>query len=96
MLFRSVCLVLASGGYPQSYAKGKKITISDIGDVTLVHAGTAMKNGELVTNGGRVMGIVAKGKDVEEARSKAYKAAENISWENMQYRKDIGIKYREG
>ena len=91
-----VCLVLASGGYPQSYAKGKKITISDIGDVTLVHAGTAMKNGELVTNGGRVMGIVAKGKDVEEARSKAYKAAENISWENMQYRKDIGIKYREG
>ncbi len=91
-----VCLVLASGGYPQSYAKGKKITVGDIGDVTLVHAGTAMKNGELVTNGGRVMGIVAKGKDVEEARSKAYKAAENISWENMQYRKDIGIKYREG
>ena len=91
-----ICLVLASGGYPKSYAKGKKITIGDIGDVTLVHAGTAIKNGELVTNGGRVMGIVAKGKDIEEARSKAYKAAENISWENMQYRKDIGIKYREG
>ncbi len=91
-----VCLVLASGGYPQSYVKGKKITIGDIGDVTLVHAGTAIKDGELVTNGGRVMGIVARGKDVEEARSKAYNAAENISWENMQYRKDIGIKYREG
>ncbi|MDE7453249.1 MAG: phosphoribosylamine--glycine ligase [Clostridia bacterium] len=91
-----VCLVLASGGYPKSYVKGKKITIGDVGDVTLVHAGTAVKNGELVTNGGRVMGIVAKGKDVEEARNKAYKAAENISWEDMQYRKDIGIKYREG
>ncbi|MDE5943397.1 MAG: phosphoribosylamine--glycine ligase [Clostridia bacterium] len=91
-----VCLVLASGGYPKSYEKGKKITIGDIGDVTLVHAGTAVKDGELVTNGGRVMGIVAKGKDIEEARSKAYKAAEHINWEDMQYRKDIGIKYREG
>lgn len=91
-----VCLVLASGGYPLKYAKGKEITIGDIGDCVLVHAGTAVKDGKLVTNGGRVLGIVAKGKDIETARKKAYAAAENISWEGMQYRHDIGIKYREG
>jgi phosphoribosylamine--glycine ligase len=91
-----VCVVLASGGYPVSYQKGKEITIGDIGDCTLVHAGTAIKDGKLVTGGGRVMGVVAKGKDVDEARAKAYAAVKNISWENMQYRTDIGIKYREG
>ncbi|MDE5722236.1 MAG: phosphoribosylamine--glycine ligase [Clostridia bacterium] len=91
-----VCVVLASGGYPESYEKGKEIEIGDIGDATLIHAGTAIKDNKLVTNGGRVLGVVAKGKDIEEARSKAYSAAENISWENMHYRKDIGIKYREG
>ncbi len=91
-----VCVVLASGGYPVHYQKGKEITIGDIGDCTLVHAGTAVKDGKLVTSGGRVLGVVAKGKDIDDARNKAYKAVENISWENMQYRKDIGIKYREG
>ncbi len=91
-----VCVVLASGGYPLSYKKGYEITVGDIGDCTLVHAGTAIKDGKLVTNGGRVMGVVAKGETVEAARLKAYRAAENIHWENMRYRKDIGIKYREG
>lgn len=91
-----VCVVLASGGYPLSYKKGKEIKIGDVGDVTVVHAGTAVKDGKLVTNGGRVLNIVAKGKAVDEARQKAYNAIKNISWENMQYRKDIGIKYREG
>ncbi len=91
-----VCVVLASGGYPLGYTKGKEITIGDIGDTTLVHAGTALKDGKLVTNGGRVLGVVAKGKDVEDARRKAYNAVDNVKWENMQYRKDIGIKYREG
>lgn len=91
-----VCVVLASGGYPEKYEKGKEITIGDIGDTTVVHAGTAIKDGKLVTNGGRVLGVVAKGKDIEEARKKAYAAAENISWENVHCRKDIGIKYREG
>lgn len=91
-----VCVVLASGGYPLSYKKGYEITVGDIGDCTLVHAGTAIKDGKLVTNGGRVMGVVAKGETVEAARLKAYMAAENIHWENMRYRKDIGIKYREG
>lgn len=91
-----VCVVLASGGYPLSYAKGKEITVGDLGDAVLVHAGTALKDGKLVTNGGRVLGVVAKGKNLEEARLKAYNAAENVSWENMHYRKDIGIKYRKG
>lgn len=91
-----VCVVLASGGYPLSYAKGKEITIGDIGDCTIVHAGTAIKDGKLVTNGGRVLGVVAKGANIEAARTKAYAAVDNIKWENMHYRKDIGIKYREG
>ena len=91
-----MCVVLASGGYPVSYVKGKEITIGDIGDTVLVHAGTALKDGKLVTGGGRVLGVVAKGKDIEEARNKAYAAVGNIGWEGMQYRKDIGIKYREG
>ena len=91
-----VCVVLASGGYPLSYTKGKEISIGDIGDCSLVHAGTAIKEGKLVTNGGRVLGVVAKGKNIEAARTKAYAAVNNIKWENMHYRKDIGIKYREG
>lgn len=91
-----VCVVLASGGYPLSYVKGKEITIGDVGDALIVHAGTAVKDNKLVTAGGRVLGVVAKGRDIEQARIKAYRAAGNISWENMQYRKDIGLKYRKG
>ena len=91
-----VCVVLASGGYPLSYTKGKEITIGDVGNCTLVHAGTAIKDGKLVTNGGRVLGVVAKGANIQDARSKAYAAVDNIEWDNMYFRKDIGIKYREG
>lgn len=91
-----VCVVLASGGYPLGYRKGLEITVGDVGDCQIVHAGTAIKDGKLVTAGGRVLGVVAKGKTVEEARKKAYKAAENINFENKHYRKDIGFKYREG
>ena len=91
-----VCVVLASGGYPLSYVKNKEITVGDISDVQLVHAGTAVKDGKLVTNGGRVLGVVAKGRTVDEPRKKAYKAVENVKWENMHYRTDIGLKYRQG
>lgn len=91
-----VCVVLASGGYPLGYRKGLEITVGDVGDCQIVHAGTAIKDGKLVTAGGRVLGVVAKGKTVEEARKKAYKAAGNINFENKHYRKDIGFKYREG
>ena len=91
-----VCVVLASGGYPLGYAKGKEITVDDIGDCQVVHAGTAVKDGKLVTNGGRVLGVVAKGKDIETARKKAYKAVDNIHFDNKHYRTDIGVKYRQG
>ncbi|MDE7214947.1 MAG: phosphoribosylamine--glycine ligase, partial [Clostridia bacterium] len=91
-----VCVVLASGGYPLGYRKGLEITVGDVGDCQIVHAGTAIKDGKLVTAGGRVLGVVAKGKTVEEARKKAYKAAGNINFENKHLRKDIGVKYREG
>ncbi len=91
-----VCVVLASGGYPEHYEKGKEITIGDLSDeVILCHAGTAMKEGKLVTSGGRVLGVCAKGEDIESARKKAYEGAEKICFEGMYYRKDIGIKYRD-
>ena len=91
-----VCVVLASGGYPSSYEKGKEITIGDLDeDVVLCHAGTKIKDGKLVTDGGRVLGVCARGATIEDARQKAYKNAAKISFEGMHYRKDIGIKYRD-
>ena len=88
-----VCVILASGGYPESYKKGVPITIGKLPkDITLYHAGTAFKDGKLVTSGGRVIGVTAKGKDIEEARKKAYAAIENIHFDGMFYRHDIGIK----
>lgn len=91
-----VCVVLASGGYPVKYEKGKEITIGELDpDVVLCHAGTRLDGGRLVTDGGRVLGVCAKGKTLEEARKKAYKNAEKIHFDGMHYRKDIGIKYRD-
>lgn len=91
-----VCLVLASGGYPEAYEKGKEICFGDLDeDIVLCHAGTARKEGKIVTSGGRVLGVVAKGANIEEARRKAYANAERISFAGMYYRKDIGIKYKD-
>ena len=91
-----VCVVLASGGYPEAYQKGKEITIGELDEgVVLCHAGTSVKDGKLVTSGGRVLGVCARGKDVEEARKIAYANAKKISFEGMYYRSDIGIKYRD-
>ncbi len=91
-----VCLVLASGGYPEKYEKGKEITVGDLDkDVVLCHAGTSLKDGKLVTSGGRVLGVCARGKDIEDARKKVYANAEKISFDGMYYRKDIGVKYRD-
>lgn len=88
-----VCVILASGGYPESYKKGVPIAIGKLPeDIVLYHAGTAFKDGKLVTSGGRVIGVTAKGKDIEEARKKAYDAIKNIHFEGMFYRHDIGIK----
>lgn len=87
-------IVLASGGYPGNYEKGKAISgIKDAetdSDIIIFHAGTKIENEDLVTNGGRVLGVSATGKTLEEALAKAYKAVEKISFDGMQYRKDIG------
>lgn len=87
------CLVLASGGYPGNYEKGKVITGLDQidEDIIVFHAGTAFKDGNIVTSGGRVLNICAYGKDLEEIREKVYKAAKMIDFEGKYYRKDIGL-----
>jgi len=87
-------IVLASGGYPENYEKGKVITGIDESemqpDIVIFHAGTKMENGKLITSGGRVLGVSAIGDNLQEALTKAYKAIEKIFFEGMQYRKDIG------
>ncbi len=89
-----VCLVLASGGYPESYQKGFPITGLDAvdHDTLVFHAGTAKKSGQIVTNGGRVLNVVKTGATIREAIDKVYREAAKISFENMHYRKDIGRK----
>lgn len=90
----SVCVVLASGGYPGPYEKGKIIKGLDAvpRDVMVFHAGTAEKDGQIVTAGGRVLGVTAAGKDILAAIKSAYSAVEKIGFEGMQYRKDIGYR----
>lgn len=89
----AVCVILASGGYPEKYAKGVPIEIGTLDDgIILFHAGTAFKDGQLVTNGGRVIGVTALGDTIEDARKKAYKNIENIKFDKMHYRTDIGVK----
>ena len=87
----SCCLVLASGGYPVAYEKGKVITGLDAVENAIVfHAGTAAKNGAIVTNGGRVLGVTALGKTLEDAIQNAYAAAKPIHFDGMHFRTDIG------
>jgi len=88
--------VMASGGYPGSYEKGKVISGLDeadqMSDVVVFHAGTAEKQGKIVTSGGRVLGVTARGPDIPRAIEAAYKAVKTISWEGAYYRTDIGKK----
>lgn len=87
------CVIMASGGYPKSYPKGIEITgLADgqLDGVTVYHAGTAIKDGKLVTAGGRVLGVTALGETLESALEKSYKAVDAISFEGAHYRKDIG------
>ena len=90
----AVCVVLASDGYPVSYEKGFEISglekFEGKEDYFCFHAGTAMKEGKIVTNGGRVLGITATGADLKEARKKAYDATQWVSFENKYMRHDIG------
>ena len=90
----AVCVVLASKGYPLSYEKGYPITgfeaFDNKDDYFCFHAGTKMSDGNIVTNGGRVLGITATGADLKEARAKAYEATKWISFDNKYMRNDIG------
>ena len=86
------CLVLASGGYPADYKKGYPISgLEEAGKSAVVfHAGTAEKDGQIVTNGGRVLGVTALGDTLDEAIANAYAAAKPISFTDMHFRRDIG------
>lgn len=90
----AVCVVLASDGYPLSYEKGFPITgleaFDDKEDYYVFHAGTKLADGNIVTNGGRVLGVTAKGATLVEARANAYKATEWVSFDNKYMRHDIG------
>lgn len=92
----SCCVVMAAKGYPQSYPKGMVITGIDeaekIETVTVFQAGTRLQDGRTVASGGRVLGVTALGADLQEARERAYKAVEKISYENRYYRTDIAVK----
>lgn len=89
------CVIMASGGYPKSYPKGIEITGLSNGQldgVTVYHAGTAIKDGKLVTSGGRVLGVTALGDTLEDALKKSYEAVEKINFDGAHYRKDIGAR----
>ena len=92
----AVCVIMASGGYPGDYAKGKAITgIADaeaLEGVTVFHAGTQRVEGEIVTSGGRVLGVTALGADLKAAQARAYEAVAKIHFEGATFRRDIGAK----
>jgi phosphoribosylamine---glycine ligase len=92
----SVCVVMASGGYPGNYAKGKPIHGLDeaakMPDMKVFHAGTSKVGSEIVTNGGRVLGVTALGKDLKTAQSAAYAAVEKIHFDGAHFRRDIAAK----
>lgn len=91
----SVCVVMASGGYPDAYEKGFPISglaDAELSGAVVFHAGTALKNGAVVSAGGRVLGVTARAKDIKSAIEKAYKAVRKISWQGCFYRNDIAGK----
>ncbi|HXR47627.1 MAG TPA: phosphoribosylamine--glycine ligase [Candidatus Limnocylindrales bacterium] len=92
----SVCVVMASGGYPGNYAKGKVISGLDaaakLPNTKVFHAGTALKDCQVVTNGGRVLGVTAVGRDLKTAQAAAYAAVEKTHFDGAQFRRDIAAK----
>ncbi len=96
----AVCVVMASGGYPDSYEKGFEITGIDqaeaLGDVKVFHAGTAIADGKLVTSGGRVLGVTALGETIADAQRRAYQAVDKIKWQGCYCRRDIADKAIKG
>jgi phosphoribosylamine--glycine ligase len=96
----AVCVVMASGGYPGDYQKGKKITgikeANQLKDVVVFHAGTQQVDGDIVTDGGRVLGVTALGRTIGDAKETAYKAVEKIKFDGAYYRRDIADKALKG
>lgn len=91
----SLCVVAVGKDYPKSSSKGETITVSQLDSsktVQLFHAGTSLKDDIVITNGGRVLGVTGLGKDLSEASKNAYKAIENVNFNQMEYRKDIGSR----
>ena len=92
----AVCVVMASGGYPGDYQKGKKITgleeAEQLKDIIVFHAGTKSKDSDIVTDGGRVLGVTALGPSIADAKARAYQAVEKIKFEGAYYRRDIADK----
>jgi phosphoribosylamine--glycine ligase len=92
----AVCVVLASGGYPREYATGRPIegleAAAALGDVVVFHAGTRREGDRFVTNGGRVLGVTARGPDLARARARAYEAADRIRFEGRHLRRDIAAR----
>ncbi len=92
----AVCVVMAAKGYPDKYEKGFPIsgleTMKELQNVQVFHAGTSTKNRKVVTNGGRVLGVTALGKDMHEAQKTVYGAIQKLSFEGAHYRRDIGVK----
>lgn len=90
----ALCVVISSKGYPGVYQKGLPISGLDkaakIKDVMVFHAGTAFDNGNIITSKGKVISVLATGVDIQEAKAKAYRAAEEINFEGMHYRRDVG------
>ena len=85
-------VMIVSGGYPEEYEKGKVISgLQQEGESVIFHAGTREKDGEVLTAGGRVLAITSLANDFKEALKKSYRRVEKISFENMYYRKDIGM-----
>jgi phosphoribosylamine--glycine ligase len=95
----SGCVVLASGGYPLVYEKGKRIEglkqASEIPGIAIFHAGTKFEEGEYYTNGGRVIGVCASEENLSETMAKIYEAISGISFEGMHFRRDIGARREE-
>ena len=84
-------IMLVSGGYPEDFEKGKVITgLEHIEDSIVFHAGTKLNNGDVVTNGGRVLAITSYGNDFQEAIKKSYQNIEKLHFDKMYFRKDIG------
>jgi phosphoribosylamine--glycine ligase len=92
----AVCVVMASGGYPDTYEKGKEITglekAEALQDVVVFHAGTREEGGRYYTDGGRVLGVTVLGETIEEARDRAYEAVRLIKFHRAHYRTDIAAK----